>query len=628
VDVDGTAEQGTVQARLAGETELRAAATYDLPDSRLTLTTFRARNDPQDLTVALTQPATVSFAQGLDVSDLRLAVNGQGVVALDAALGPRRVDIDMRVQALPLDLAQDVAAGPSVTGLLDARIDISGPPSNPTGTIVATIPDLDIPDATVGDLALRLTGDLANERLDMRLALEGVQADELLGTASIPVAFSAQGIPSIPEDEPLQALVRWRGQVASVWQLVPVVGHRLTGTGAGVVGVEGTLADPQLTADLRLTDGRYENLEYGTVITDLAVEASRRPDGTVGVLLTGRDGGDGTVRLEGRADLTEDGTLLLTADGDLRSATLVRRDDLVVALSGDLGFDGPLDGGAMTADLTVEYALFRLVNSFGGGYRTLEVVEVGEGAPPPAEAEEEGGGVNVSLDVTVTAPNQVYVRGRGLESEWSGGIRVTGTSSDPVVVGQMQVVRGRFDLVGNTFVFTEGVVELTGGGAIDPRFDIAAANETDDGLTAIIRVTGTASSPELELTSRPALPQDEVMARVLFGRSLADLGPVEALQAANAVRVLTGFGGGGPGIMDVVRDTLGVDTLRVGGGEDGPAVEIGKYITENVYVGVEQGTAIDSGGVNVEVELTPSITLEGRTTGRGSDIGVNWERDY
>ncbi|GAA0579032.1 translocation/assembly module TamB domain-containing protein [Caenispirillum bisanense] len=630
-DLSGTAERGDVTLEMAGATGMTAAARYDLPAQRLVLTDFAAVNEAQDLRLDLVQPATLSYGRGLGIADLRLTVNRQGRIDLDADLGPQRVAIELTVADLPLQLAQDVTAGPPVTGLLEARVSIAGPPSNPRGTVYAAVPDLDIPDAAVDDLALRLTGDLAGGRLEMQMGLEGVQADELTGTASIPVAFSAQGIPSIPETQPLQALVRWRGQVETLWQLVPLVGHRLYGTGAGVVGVEGTLADPQLTADVRISNGRYENLEYGTVLTDLTVEASRQPDGAVGVVLTARDGGDGTLRLDARTRLDEGGTLVIAANGDLRSATVVRRDDLVVALSGPLGFDGPLDGGGLTADLTVEYALLRLVNSLGGGVRTLPVVEVG-GDPAllaRRQAEEAAPPVfNVGLDIRVSAPNRLYVRGRGLDSEWAGTVRVSGTSQRPNVVGQIQVVRGRFDLVGNTFVFTEGLVELTGGGAVDPSFDITAENETRDGMTAVIHVSGTASRPELELTSRPPLPEDEVMARVLFGRSLSDLGPVEALQAANAVRVLTGLGGEGPGIMDVMRDTLGVDTIRLGGGADGPAVEIGKYITEDVYVGVEQGAGIDSGGVNVEVKLTPSIKLEGRTTGRGSDVGVNWERDY
>ena len=631
-NLSGTAERGDITLEVAGATGLTAAARYDLTARRVVLTEFAAVTEKQDVRLDLARPATLSYGNGLGIADLRLTVNRQGRIDLDADLGPRRVAIDLTVADLPLQLAQDVAAGPPVTGLLEARVSIAGPPSNPRGTVFAAVPDLDIPDAAVGDLALRVNGDLAGGRLEMRMELEGVQADELTGTASIPVAFSAQGLPSIPETQPLQALVRWRGQVETLWQLVPLVGHRLSGTGAGVVGIDGTLADPQLTADVRLSNGRYENLEYGTVLTDLAVEASRQPDGAVGVVLTARDGGDGALRLDARTRLDEDNTLVVAATGDLRSATLVRRDDLVVALSGPLGIDGPLDGGGLTADLTVDYALLRLVNSLGGGVRTLPVVEVGgdaaQRARQQAEAAESPSVLNVGLDVRVSAPNRLYVRGRGLESEWSGTVRVTGTSDRPSVVGQVQVVRGRFDLVGNTFVFTDGVVELTGGGAVDPSFDITAENETRDGMTAIIHVSGTASRPQLDLTSRPPLPEDEVMARVLFGRSLSDLGPVEALQAANAVRVLSGLGGEGPGIMDVMRDTLGVDTIRVGGGADGPAVEIGKYITEDVYVGVEQGAGVDSGGVNVEVKLTPSIKLEGRTTGRGSDIGVNWERDY
>lgn len=638
VALDGGAETGTVTASLTGPTDLEAEARYDLPAQEIVLTALSVEDGETGLGGAITQPATVSFGEALAVRDLRLALAEQGVVALDAALGPQRVDIDMAVDNLPLALAEPFIEGPVPTGDLQARASIQGAPSNPTGTITASIPDLAIPDAEVAGLALDLTGDLRNERLDLRVALDGLEAEEAVATASLPVAFSAQGIPSLPETQPIEALVRWRGRVNDLWNLVPVVGHRLYGQGFVTAGVTGTLAEPELTADARITDGRYENLEYGTVLTNLRLEASRGAGGTVQVALTGDDAARGDLRMEATATLTDDGDLVIEADGGLTRATLVRRDDVRVTISGDLGFSGPLNGGAFTADLVVDNGLFRLVNTLGGGVRTLDVVEEGSGRQPlilapeeveAAEAEAEAAApVVVGLDVSVTIPNRFYVRGRGLESEWSGALRVTGTSDAPTLVGQLQVVRGQFDLIGNNFFFEEGVIEFPGGRRIEPVLNITAVSEAAGDVTAIIRVTGTGSDPEIEMTSRPALPEDEVMARVLFGRGLQDLGPVEALQVANAVRVLTGFGGGGPGITEVIAGTLGVDTIRVGGGAEGPALEVGKYLTEDIYVGVEQGITSESTGVNVEVQLTPSISMEGKTTGRGSEVGVNWQKDY
>lgn len=633
--LDGDLQSGTITASLQGPTDLETQGRYNLEDGRLVLEGFRVQDDGTGLGARLTQPATISFGGGdLGVSDLRLALDGRGTVAVDASLGPQRVALDLRVDGVPLETAEPFMGDAMVpTGLINARVDIQGPPSNPTGTVSASIPDLAIPDAEIRGLSVDVSGDLRNERLDLRAELGGVRAEEAVATASLPVAFSAQGIPSLPETQPIEALVNWRGRLENIWPLVPIVGHRLYGQGFVRAGVTGTLEEPELAAEARITDGRYENLEYGTVLTNMRLEADRRPDGTVVATITGDDAGRGSLRMEARADLTEEGGIVIDADGGLQRATLVRRDDLRATISGDLGFQGPLDGGTLTADLTVNEGLLRLINTLGGGVTTLDVVEEGGEAASlfaeteSAEAEAEAP-VAFALDVSVTIPNQFYVRGRGLESEWSGAIRVTGSSSDPQVVGQIQVVRGQFDLVGNTFTFTQGEVSLTGGRRVNPSLNIEAANDAAGDVTAIIAVTGTARDPEIELTSIPPLPEDEVMARVLFGAGLEDLGPVEALQAANAVRVLSGLGGGGPGITEVIASTIGVDTIRFGGGEDGPALEIGKYITEDVYVGVEQGVGSESTGVNVEVQLTPSISLEGRTSTRGSDVGVNWSRDY
>jgi translocation and assembly module TamB len=116
---------------------------------------------------------------------------------------------------------------------------------------------------------------------------------------------------------------------------------------------------------------------------------------------------------------------------------------------------------------------------------------------------------------------------------------------------------------------------------------------------------------------------------VLFNKSASQLSAAEAAQLALALRDLTGRGGGAD-VLGFARRTLGVDVLRVDTTADGDAaVEAGKYVTDEVYVGVKQGAKPESSGVEVEVEVTPNITVESETTSEGANkSGVRFQLDY
>jgi len=116
---------------------------------------------------------------------------------------------------------------------------------------------------------------------------------------------------------------------------------------------------------------------------------------------------------------------------------------------------------------------------------------------------------------------------------------------------------------------------------------------------------------------------------VLFNKSAAQLTAAEAAQLAIALRELTGSGGG-VDILGFARRTLGVDVLRIETAESGgAAVEAGKYLTDDVYLGVKQGADPQSTAAGVEVELTPNITVESEVTGSGaSKSGVRFQWDY
>ena len=102
------------------------------------------------------------------------------------------------------------------------------------------------------------------------------------------------------------------------------------------------------------------------------------------------------------------------------------------------------------------------------------------------------------------------------------------------------------------------------------------------------------------------------------------------MPVATSLAALTGRGSPGAGITGQVRQALGLDVLSVGSSADGkPALNAGRYITDDVYVGVRQGLESNSGSVAVQVDLTDNIQVETDVgVDSNSSVGINWKYDY
>ena len=161
-------------------------------------------------------------------------------------------------------------------------------------------------------------------------------------------------------------------------------------------------------------------------------------------------------------------------------------------------------------------------------------------------------------------PGNIFVRGHGLESEWRGRLTITGTSAAPVIAGSLEQIRGSVDLLGKTFTLTRGAITFDGSPKLDPVLDIVAEASAAD-ITAQVNISGLASAPKITLSSTPSVPQDEILARVLFNRGVGQITAGEGLQLAAAAGTLAG---GGPGVLDRLRGGLGLDWFRLGLGPD------------------------------------------------------------
>jgi translocation and assembly module TamB len=234
------------------------------------------------------------------------------------------------------------------------------------------------------------------------------------------------------------------------------------------------------------------------------------------------------------------------------------------------------------------------------------------------------------MDVRARAAGGVVVTGLGLNSEWAADLKIGGQPTNPAITGQATLVRGDYEFAGREFELDRGVIRFGGEQPANPALDITA-NAGATGLNAQIRVTGNALTPEINFASTPALPQDELLSRLLFGTSITNLSAPEALQLAAAVAALRD-GDAGLNPINAVRRAAGLDRLRILPADpqtgQGTSVAAGKYVTRRLYAEiVTDGQGYSATRVEFQVTRWLSLLSSISTIGRQS-VNVRVSRDY
>jgi translocation and assembly module TamB len=242
------------------------------------------------------------------------------------------------------------------------------------------------------------------------------------------------------------------------------------------------------------------------------------------------------------------------------------------------------------------------------------------GTDPAAQASGPGFG----LDIQVNAPRRIFVRGRGLDAELGGNLKVTGTTNRVISTGAFELIRGRLDILGKRFNLVEGSIFFLGD--LIPYIRFVSSTDTKMGEARVI-VDGPADDPKVSFESTPDAPQDEVLAQLLFDRNLSDISAFQALQLAGAVATLAGRGGGG--VISNLRDGFGLDDFDVTTNSNGAtAVRAGKYISENIYTDITAASD-GTGEVSLNLDLTPNLKAKGTLGSDGnSGLGIFFEKDY
>lgn len=603
--------------------DLTASAVVNAKAKDLTLASLQATWKGSAL--RLLAPARIDFGATTSVEHLRLGV-GQAVLAANGRIAPT-LDFQLALSNVTPDLARSVVPTLRATGKLAADARLTGSLARPIGTAHLTAAGLHMlsgPGQVLPPANLSATVNLDGRaaRIDARLAAG--TATQLTLTGSAPL-------------EPTGAMdLRAGGRIdlAMVNPLTEAQGVRVRGELTLNAGVTGTLHAPSATGTMQLTGGEVQDFAQGAHLTDIQATLQGAGDTLRLSQFTAR-AGEGTIGGSGTVGVLATGipvALTITMNNakplasNLLSATL----DANVSLNGEATSQLRTSG-----TIRIRRAEINVPEHMPQSVPVLNVRVAGQPPPPPPPPS-----TNIALDLTLSAQRAIFIRGRGLNAELGGTVHVGGTAKAPQPNGSFHMIHGQFSLAGTTLDFTEGSITFAGRGnvgseRIDPALHFVATSSSAS-VTATLVVGGYASDPKITLSSVPQLPQDEILAQLLFGQSLANLSPFQIAEIGSTLAELSGLNPGGIGDpLNRLRSTLGLDRLTIGTNPVNPAVtpgtqqnntntvvEAGRYVAPGVYLGAKQaitGTGQET-QATVQIDLTKHLKLQ---TGVGSGLGAN-----
>lgn len=629
----------TLQAAGA-QTAANATAKVELSGDDLIIGLSRFDGRYGAIPVALAGPTRVHIAGprvAIDPTNLRV---GGGRLAVRGTLAPSGSDLQLELAALPLSLIDAFAPGTNLDGTLQTKVRVQGSMDAPAIDATYSVAGLRMrrPEAAlVPALAVQGSGSLIGQQasIDARVSAAAtnltVKGKATLPRGAAPVSGSATigGTMDLAPFAPLLGndIRNVTGRLQPNLT-VDIAGSRVTGNGS-IDFSNGAVSMPE--SGLRLSGGEGRFVLQGDTLQVQRLNFQTARGGGVSVT--------GALRVDAQEGLAPD--LTITS----RNALLVSRPDLVASISSNIKVTGSTQGGiSIAGPVTIDRAEVMVGGEQSASFPTLEVREInkpgGEAtatnvvrpapAKPPPRAAPPPAAAPMRLALSISAPQAVFVRGRGLDAEMSGQLEVAGTPAAPTVTGGLTMRRGEFTLLGRRLTFKRGVVTLDNLDRIDPRLDFVASTNVQS-TTINVEIGGTSRAPTIAVTSVPSLPPDEAMALLLFGKPASGLSAFELAQAAQGLAELTGQPSGS-GVLGRLRSGLGLDRLSIGSGTGANSpvsLEAGRYVAPGVYVGARQGATGNSSRGVVQVDVLENVKIEG-DVGADSNgrVGVKMEWDY
>lgn len=581
---------------------------------------------PKGIALSLAKPARIEINKGVTTLSGLVIKAGKGSVSVSGSAGAT-LKLAVELKGLPLALANNVSADLGAEGTLSGTVAISGAVGAPEISYKLALDSAAVAaskGAGLKPLAIKVAGRLAGGRVDIDASAVNADGLQVKGGGSVGLSGT----------RPLDLTVTGSLPFKALSPVLSAQGLDMSGTASLNAKVAGSAAAPAVTGQIRSSDAKLTDVRRNLAVRNMQIAIDLDHSRAAISRLTGTLSTGGTVSVSGTVGILPGSGFPADLTVTLDKAAYVDGKVVSTVADGTVTLTGPLTGGAKVAGrVTLGRSAITVPQKLPASLAKINVQHRNESAAVASQnkvvMERQGAGGNASsssaiaLDLVVSAP-KIFVQGRGIDAELGGDLTLRGTASDPVVSGGFKMVRGRMTILSRRLDFTSGTISFAGD--FTPTLDMKASTESDS-TTIIVSVEGSANDPAITFSSNPSLPQDEVLAQLIFRQSMSRLSVLQIAQLADAAAQLAG--GRSTSLLQGLQSNLGVDDLDVTSDETGQAkVKAGKYLNDRTYIQVEQGS--NSGSkASINLDVGRGIKLKGEAGSDGAGAaGIYYEKEY
>ena len=573
--------------------------------------------------------------------------NGEREISLGGSVGfSGSQDLRLTVDRLPLEtLAAFMSQPPKMSGLLGMTARIGGTAAAPEITSTLKVSDPIIAgQAYAGALAEIQYKD---RKAMLRMAIQQDATHSLTANGTVPFILNWH---EKFHAEPAQGMdLRVQSAGLSVAFLNAFAGKAVENIGGELVldvVARGSIKQPDLRGTFRLRDGKLKVVPLNVDVNTLTISGGLDSRNLVIRDISAR-AKDGEIGGSGSLALKEFDVSAVKLSLTAKRWPAIDTVRYQMRVAGNVDVQGSIAAPAVKGQIVITEGSLRpdlafleqskaptkrdetiaVIRNDGADGQTARVISANASAGEDSDLFK-----NLTLDLAMRAPGNLWVRHPDAVAELSGNIKVAkARQRDLDLTGRIEVIRGSFAFQGRRFQLARGTVEFTGGEKINPTLDILAQYKPPNYQVDAV-ITGSMDKPTLTLASRPPLEQADILALILFGRPLNTLNQSEqASLQQSAINLASGFVAGR--IAGSVAKALGLDSLGFDIREvdfSGGRVGFGRYVGSKTYVSASQQLAGEHGReVALEYEIAPDWKIGTSATSTGSSgIDIIWHKRY
>ncbi|AHF85916.1 filamentous hemagglutinin adherence factor [Rhizobium leguminosarum bv. trifolii WSM1689] len=573
--------------------------------------------------------ATGKYAD--DRLDFDADLSGSGGISLKAAgnlsiagTTIRSIDVTANAANVPAAIANGFVPGIGAEGTISATAKATGALSSPVVDFKVDWKNAatsQTKGAGLSPLSVGASGKLAGNRLTVDTSLAGDAGMSLKGGGSVVIS----GNRTID--------MRFNGNVPFAVLGAPLAQQGFVADGVANVNLEigGTAAAPIINGTVSTTGAKLVDVRRNLAVNNLAGTVTFNGNQAVISRLSGNLGGGGTISASGTIGIQPAGGFPADISIKLDKAVYVDGTLVVSTVNGTVALRGPIMNATLSGRLRLDKTSISVPEKLPTSLSQIDIRH--KNAPRAVLAQLRDDGERkpgekssvITLDLEIDAPSQIFVRGRGIDAELGGRVTIRGTAAAPIVTGGFTMRRGRLTILNRRLNFSDKS-RITFAGDLTPALDMEATS-TSGTTTLTVDVAGLATDPSITFSSSPQLPQDEVLAQLIFGQSMSKLSPVQIAQLADAVSQLAG--NRSTSLFEGLRNQLGVDDFDVSTDEKGQtSVNVGRYLNDRTYFELQQGGSAGAKAI-INLDVGRGVKLRGAAGGNGAgEAGIVYEREY